>query len=149
MKTKHSKPSFAFFLSCGLAILFINPISLAQSNSNQKTKQTENKVVIKWEHCAITDFYGTGQDNKPPIGIAVICFFQESGCREVTIRVEGETRGFPPTELYEIARKKALSKAIAQLGKDGWELVGEMTYPRRFGTDEKDRTALYFKRQVE
>jgi hypothetical protein len=135
-------------LFCAIAILILKPASIAQSVSNQQAKRVESKEVTRWEHCAITAFYAMGQKDKPPLGLVIICFFQESGCREVTIRAEGESRGFPPNELYRIGQKKALSRAIAQLGNDGWELVGEMPYPKQFDTDEKDQTALYFKRRV-
>lgn len=136
-------------LVCAITVLIVGPASLAQSRSNQQTRKVESKDATKWEHCAITASYAMQQRDKPPVGLAVICFFQESGCREVTIRAEGESRGFPPNELYTIARKKALSRAIAQLGSDGWELVGEMQYPKQFDTDEKDLRALYFKRRVQ
>ena len=136
-------------LMCAMTVLTLNSASIAQSRSKQRAKEINAKEVIKWEHCAITAFYTMQQGDKAPVGIVRICFFQETGCREETIRAEGERMGFPPNELHEIARKKALSKAIAQLGKDGWELVGEMPYPKQFDTDEKDQTALYFKRPVQ
>jgi hypothetical protein len=109
-----------------------------QAQAQQTGKQ-------KWDYCAIVDSYGMS-DATAAVGYAKIGYFEESGYREDTIKVQGESTVFQRTEIYEKARQKGLAVAIAQLGSQGWELVGESPFAKRFQSDEKDLSVLYFKR---
>lgn len=113
----------------------------------QQTASSSNIVKQRWEYCVIVDSYGMDDSSgKPAVGFTSVCYFDESGYREETAKVQGETSGIQPTEVYEKARQKALSVTIAQLGSRGWEMVGEFPFTKRFHSDEKDRPGLYFKR---
>jgi hypothetical protein len=113
----------------------------------QRTPVGNNGGKQKWEYCAIVDSYGMDDTNKKPaLGYVKIGYFEESGYREETIKVQGDVTGIQPGEVYEKARQKGLGVSIAQLGSQGWEMVGESPFAKRFQSDEKDRTVLYFKR---
>lgn len=113
----------------------------------QQTSVGSNASKQQWEYCAIVDSYGMDDANrKPAVGYVKIGYFEESGYREETIKVQGEVSGIQPGEVYEKARQKALAVAIAQLGSKGWEMVGELPFTKRYSSDERERTGLYFKR---
>jgi hypothetical protein len=118
-----------------------------QQAQAQQSLAGNNSSKQKWEYCAIVDSYGMDDTNgKPAIGHVKVGYFEETGYREDTIKVQGEVAGVHRNEVYERARQKALAMAIAQLGSHGWELVGESPFAKRFQSDEKDRIVLHFKR---
>ena len=130
-----------------MACLGLGAFLKAQPVQAQQTPAANNASKHKWEYCAIVDSYGTDDTNrKPAVGHVKVGYFEESGYREDTIKVQGEVAGIQPNEVYEKARRKALAVAIAQLGTQGWEMVGELPFAKRFQSDERDRGALYFKR---
>lgn len=104
-----------------------------------KAQHPVKSVSDKWEYCAITDVPAVGQNGKIT-GSAKICYFQGSGCRKEVIEVSIDGNDFAE------GKRAALAKAAANLGAEGWEMIGEAT---QFGfyQDNVDPKALYFKRR--
>jgi hypothetical protein len=127
--------------------LALSSLLRPQQVQAEQTPVGNNASKQKWEYCAIVDSYGMDDLNgKPAVGHVKIGYFEESGYREDTIKVQGEVTGIQQNEVYERARQKALAVAIAQLGGRGWEMVGELPFTKRYSSDERERTGLYFKR---
>ena len=82
----------------------------------------------KWEYCAITR---ASQSPSIARGVYAISYFRPAGVQVVSVDESASERG-------------ALPKAIARLGEDGWELVGEgpLEFRANIGGE-----ALYFKRR--
>lgn len=137
--------TLAGILICSVAISAALKVATAQSKP----------ATLKWEHCAITEFYATESLGKA-MGFAKISYFDPAGYREQWLKAEGEAIGLNNRNdpgIYQGARQEALASAIAQLGSQGWELVGEGRYARTVSVQiadnlhtERDDTALYFKR---
>ena len=137
---------------CGLVIM-----SLPQRSSAQQPRRTANQG---WEYCAILN---AGPKYQPEIkdkyvGIATICYFRTSGCRKEEVVFELAHADFlkeaDPKQNESFIRtyaaparasESALSKAIAKLGNDGWEMVGEGRVD--FSHDNK-LGVIYFKRRT-
>jgi hypothetical protein len=104
------------------ACLGIGGFLKAQQVQAQQSPVGNNASKQKWEYCAIVDFYGMDDLNgKPAVGYVKVGYFEESGYREDTIKVQGEVTGIQPNNVYEKARQNGLAVAIAQLGSHGWE----------------------------
>lgn len=138
------------FTLTGVLICFITvQVALQQASAQSKP------ATLKWEHCAITEFYATESLGKA-VGFAKISYFDPAGYREQWLKAEGEAIGLNNRNdpgIYQGARQEALSSAITQLGSQGWELVGEGRYARTVSVQladnlhtQRDDTALYFKR---
>ena len=130
-------------LAFGIATVCLGLVGFLKAQQAQAQQLSKQR----WEYCAVVDSYGMDDANgKPAVGFAKIGYFEESGYREDTIKVQGDVTGVQRDAVYEKARQKGLAVAIAQLGSQGWELVGESPFAKRFQSDEKDRSVLYFKR---
>ena len=81
-----------------------------------------------WEYCAITR---AGLAPSTRRSFYSISYFRPSGVRVVDVDESASERA-------------AMTKAIARLGEEGWELVGEAPLEFKAGATEK---ALYFKRR--
>ena len=79
----------------------------------------------KWDYCSLTRA-ATGPTRG---GLYWISYFSDSGVRVVEVEEQATERGGP-------------AKAIAQLGADGWEMVGQGPLEIRQG----GLNAIYFKR---
>jgi len=101
--------------------------SLAQAASAQPTAAGH-----KWEYCAITWVPSAGTPGGGIKHYAKIVHFQLSGSQ--VEEIEGSSR------------EDALSKGIAKLGENRWELVGENPYGRLFAPNSVEENGLYFKR---
>lgn len=126
---------------------------LGQSVSAQQVSRRQ-----RWEYCAILNSAPanivTGRESTAT-GVASICYLQNTGCRMEDVKFDLDLAGFrkslPPADgdgyLSYAAREKvtqaALSRAIAKLGEDGWEMVGQSV---KFA-DETNPRAIYFKRR--
>ena len=82
-----------------------------------------------WEYCAVVKAQFPGSVRL----IYWIAYFKGDGVR--TENVEAEPNG------------NAFAKAVAKLGQDGWEMVGEGPLEIRPGATGGAPTAMYFKRQ--
>ena len=88
-------------------------------------------------------------ENDLAVGYATIVYFDRSGYREENVKMPGEKVGTPINGEYQRAQKKALAMTIAQLGSQGWEMVGQLPYNGYFRSGVEEPTALYFKRAKE
>lgn len=86
----------------------------------------------KWEYCAVTKAQFAASNRG---GVYWISYFRGGG-----VQVENVETG--PTG-------NALAKAVAKLGEEGWEMVGEGPLEVRVGTPGGTPTALFFKRRME
>lgn len=159
-----------FLLSAVVIALFgclfytlISPASSAQKISRGQ-----------WEYAAITAVYALGPATEKIeriYGVTEICYAQPNGCRRQEIKQELDyaaflqERGLPETTASRrrasiAASEIAFQKTLAQLGSDGWEIVGEPNLKFEFvPVDEyykyenksllfarEDTKAVYFKR---
>ena len=105
----------------------------------------------QWEYCAIVSVRGGTTSDQRYLGTARIRYFAEPESRDEVIRVQGEQilTGSPvDSESVEAMRLKELNRVITKLGKDGWELIGELPYIRQYQSDLSESKALYFKRPI-
>ena len=144
-------------VACGIVstdMLSLHPTFAQQSRRNQ---------IQRWEYCAITNAYElspTGQSKEKYIGLASICYFRTSGCRREEVRFEliyadflkevGRNANENANRYFASVRaaESALSKAVAKLGDDGWEMVGDslISFVNEAETNTRYK-ALYFKRR--
>jgi len=85
-------------------------------------------------------------ENEFAVGLATIVYFESSGYREENVKLQGEKVSAPNTGEYQRVKPKALAMTIAQLGSQGWEMVGQLPYNGYFRSEVEQPTALYFKR---
>ena len=135
-----------FFALSLLTCLYL--IGRMQSAQAQRTSATDNSAKQKWEYCAIINS-GNMNENELAVGYATIVYFDRSGSREENVKIQGERVGTPITNEYQRAKQKALAITIAQLGGQGWEMVGQLPYNGYFRSGVEEPTALYFKRAKE
>jgi hypothetical protein len=149
----------------GLGYLFFSPTSSAQK-----------AAVQHWEYSTIIAAYSfnpTKERTNKIAGIAVVCYLQNSGCRmaevkhEIDYTVYLQDRQLPLVENNSYrsnagirASEIAFQKALAQLGNEGWEIVGEPSIDfefidydnylkfedRSIFFNRKNTKAVYFKR---
>jgi hypothetical protein len=105
------------------------------------TGSAQKAVSGQWEYSVIIAAYSFNptkdRTNKIP-GSALICYLQNSGCRiteikhEVDYTVYLQDRGLAVVDTSQTrsnagirASEIAFQKAVAQLGSEGWEMIGE------------------------
>jgi hypothetical protein len=155
---KRRRPLLLLSLMSGVLVLMLNIVLCVERAAAQKSRTQEPQ---KWEYCAVTNAYivVTGESAEKYVGRASICYFQLSGCRREEIRFELiyaeflKEAGANPNPRYNRysagvrAAESALSKAIAQLGEDGWEMIGETPIDFVNNAESNMRNkAIYFKR---
>ena len=99
------------------------PTTLAQSSSTRPRDATPRR---KWEYCSVTKPNYAGSNRG---GIYQITYFRDPNFEIVNVEEAATERGGP-------------AKAIARLGEEGWEMVGQGALEVRQG----GLNALYFKR---
>jgi hypothetical protein len=97
--------------------------SLDTTEAQRATTKTDR--TEKWEYCSLTKAV-VGPNRG---GLYWISYFRNNGVQVVEVEEEASERGGP-------------AKAIAKLGEDGWEMVGQGQLENRQG----GLNALYFKR---
>src|SRR5687767_835267 len=124
------------FLGVCLAFFgFFGYSHFARTGSAQKTASAQ------WEYSTIIAAYSFNPSKERTnkiSGSAVICYLQTSGCRlseikhEIDYTVYLQDRALPVIENNSTrnnagvrASEIAFQKAVAQLGNEGWEIVGE------------------------
>lgn len=104
-----------------------------------RTGSAQRAARVQWEYATITAAYSFSptKDKLNKIGgMAEICYLQTNGCRRQEIKTELEyglylqERGLLESLQTRIAAANkaaeiAFQRAVAQLGAEGWELVGE------------------------
>ena len=86
---------------------------------------------LQWEYCAVTKALYVGS---PQGGIYWIAYFKGEGVRVEEVKVGPQGNAF--------------AKAVAKLGEDGWDMVGEGPLEIRPGPGGTP-TAVFFKRRKE
>lgn len=121
------------------AALFFAALAALVSTNLDRPSSAQRAVRAPWEYATVVAAYSfnPSQDKLNKItGMTEICFLQPNGCRRQEIKYELDyglylqeralneslaTRRAASIKAAEIA----LQKTLAQLGADGWELVGE------------------------
>jgi hypothetical protein len=98
-----------------------------QDDLTLRRAQPRTMAGTQWEYCAIT---GAAVSPALPRGSYTLTYFKSGGVIPIPIEEAATERG-------------ALAKAIAKLGEDGWELVGEGPFEFKQTTHGE---ALFFKR---
>ena len=93
---------------------------------------SQREDARRWEYCAVTkaQFVGSNRGGAYWIG-----YFRGAGVQTETVEVGPSGN--------------ALAKAVAKLGEEGWEMVGEGPLEVRVGVPGGTPTALFFKRRME
>jgi hypothetical protein len=102
------------------------PVVRAESPDEQKS---EARAGARWEYCAVSRAGYTGSTRG---GVYWISYFKDTGVEVVEVEEKASEQ-----------QGASISRAIARLGEDGWEMVGNGELPVKTGRFE----ALYFKRQ--
>ncbi|HYH84685.1 MAG TPA: hypothetical protein VEX60_04330, partial [Pyrinomonadaceae bacterium] len=91
----------------------------------------DDESRLQWEYCAVTkaQFAATSRG-----GIYWIAYFKSNGNVDVATIETGPTGN-------------AFSRAVARLGEDGWDMVGEGPLEIRPGQPGGTPTAIFFKRR--
>jgi hypothetical protein len=119
-------------ITIGILIFGILAFSIYSPSLAQKRSQNQ------WEYAAITfTSVPFSSENQPFItAIANVCFLQSSGCRNEEVKAELvfakflqdfrlENTNNSKNLAYNRARELAYTKAIAKLGSEGWEIIGQ------------------------
>ena len=98
---------------------------------NAQTKNADNvdtKTHARWEYCAVSRAGYTGSTRG---GTYWVSYFKEAGVEIVEIE-----------EKVSEQQGASIARAMAKLGEEGWEMVGQAELPLKTGRFE----AIYFKR---
>jgi hypothetical protein len=109
--------------------VFNQTVRVAQAEASVNEKAKGARVDTKWEYCAVSKAGYTGSSRG---GTYWISYFKEPGVEIVEIE-----------EKVSEQQGASIARAIARLGEEGWEMVGESDLPLKTGRFE----AIYFKRQ--
>ena len=165
------KPFIYLFLGvCLSAFGFFGYTTFTQKSTAQKAS------VAQWEYASIIASYSfnpTRDKTNKIAGTAVVCYMQNNGCRLAEVRHEVDYTAYIQARLLPLeensanrtnagirASEIAFQKALAQLGSEGWEMVGEPDMNFEFVDYEnylkfedrsvffnrKNTKAVYFKR---
>jgi len=107
------------------------------SGSSVQANQGGRSGAQKWEYCAITNV-DTSEGSFGARGRATIRYFYAGGGKEETVEFVPD---FGKKIEYYFIENGALSKAIAKLGDEGWEMVSKEPV-----TENTTRHIFYFKR---
>jgi hypothetical protein len=91
-----------------------------------RTPQASTTRSRKWEYCSLTRAAYPGSNRG---GLYWISYFRDGGVQVVEVEEQATERGGP-------------AKAIAKLGEEGWEMVGQGPLEIRQG----NLNSIYFKR---
>jgi hypothetical protein len=132
-----------FFAVSSLTCVYL--IIKMQPAQAQRASAVDNPARPRWEYCAIIRS-SSMNENDMAVGVATIAFFDASGYREETVRAQGERITSALSGEYQRAQEKALAMTIAQLGSQGWEMIGHFPYNGALRAGADEITAIYFKR---
>lgn len=115
------------------SFLYGSALNRAASVANAETsfaRKSDARTGARWEYCAVSRAAYTGSARG---GTTYwVSYFKDAGVEIVEIE-----------EKVSEQQGAAISRAIAKLGDEGWEMVGSSELPVRTGRVE----AIYFKRQ--
>jgi hypothetical protein len=127
MSGKHLLPTIVLALAAGVAGHALRGAPVPPAAAGQRPDVSD----LQWEYCAVVKAQYVGS---PQGGIYWIAYFKGEGVRTEDVRV-GPTGN-------------AFAKAVARLGEEGWDMVGEGPLEVRPGPGGTP-TAVFFKRRKE
>jgi hypothetical protein len=133
MNTRRNIPALVIVLvlGCGAGALW-----------RRNSAQAQATGAHRWEYCAVTGItrkFGSHQIEL----IAVITYFGTTGGRTEKV-YSGGVDGHPSSEGIQAPTLKAM----AELGADGWEVVGSETFNLGFDSGQEHVSGLLFKRPL-
>jgi hypothetical protein len=120
----------SIILSLGVGLAAHTVAERLRDGGGLEARASAQRAGDRWEYCAVTKAQFI---NSPRGGQYWINYF-----RGATVRTETVEAG---------VMENGLAKAIARLGEEGWEMVGEGTLD--MGPGRANPSALYFKRPRE
>ena len=127
MRGKHLLPTIVLALAAGVAGHALR----GEPSSHAAATRAADPSDLQWEYCAVVTAQYVGS---PQGGIYWIAYFKGEGVRTEDVKV-GPTGN-------------AFAKAVARLGEEGWDMVGEGPLEVRPGPGGTP-TAVFFKRRKE
>lgn len=115
--------ALAAVFACGAA--WAGLTRAAQSQTASESRRADGP---RWEYCAVSKAQYAGSSRG---GVYWISYFREAGVQVVEVEESASDRN-------------GMTRAIARLGEEGWEMVGPGQLDIRTGTSVN---AIYFKRQ--
>jgi len=122
------------FVSAAVVFLFL----FAGAFSIFSPSFAQKKYVSQWEYSAITFTAIPFNLENPPVitAVANVCYLQTNGCQNEEVKAELiyskflqdfrlENSNYSKTLALSRARELAFSKAVAKLGLEGWEIIGQ------------------------
>ena len=128
MSGKHLLPTIVLALAAGFAG---HALRGEPSTHAAASRRAADPSDLQWEFCAVVKAQYVGS---PQGGIYWIAYFRGEGVRTEDVKV-GPTGN-------------AFAKAVARLGEEGWDMVGEGPLEIRPGPGGTP-TAVFFKRRKE
>ena len=129
--------SFAVYIIVAVAGIGIFALIFTHFNS----AEAQNKTSVQWEYAAVTNTFVPYQVERQAVitGTANICYLRANGCQNEEASVELVYTKFlqemrledtnpSKNAAYNRARELAFSKAVAKLGLDGWEMIGQPSF---------------------
>ena len=126
IKTRYALPLAVLTVAGLIGGTFVNRIAAGSPPQAQPTPRPKAPAPTKWEYCSLTRAVAPGRG-----GLYWISYFNDGGIRVVEVEEQATERSGP-------------GKAIAKLGAEGWEMVGQGPLELRQG----GLNALYFKRPI-
>lgn len=119
-------------VSVGILVLCVGAFLIFSPSTAQR------RYVNQWEYAAITlTFIPLNTENQAVLtGAANVCYLQINGCRNEQVKSELvyakflqdfrlENTGNSKSLAFNRARELAYTKAVAKLGLEGWEIIGQ------------------------
>ena len=131
MSGKHLLATVVLALAAGLAGHTLRGAAPSHAAAPRAVEPPSLQSDLQWEFCAVVKAQYVGS---PQGGVYWIAYFRGDG-----VRTEDVKAG--PTS-------NAFAKAVAKLGEDGWDMVGEGPLEIRQGPGGT-QTAIFFKRRKE
>jgi hypothetical protein len=132
------------FIFCIFVFIFSGSHLKAQTKQVPKGNLTGK--LNKWEYCIIFQQRNGQVDDKKVTGFVIITYLEEAGEREEFVQAEVTRKNPKDNDAYALSIRKALVKAFAKLGSEGWEFVGKFPFTREFSFSQEDSPGFYFKR---
>jgi hypothetical protein len=109
--------------------LYAGALNRAAGKSDESNEAGAGAAVERWEYCAVSKAGYTASNRG---GTYWISYFRDTGVDIVEVEERASEQ-----------QGAAVVKAIARLGNEGWEMVGQAELPVRTGRLD----AIYFKRR--
>jgi hypothetical protein len=126
------------FVALCLLVLLFGCEADAQTRKAVKNNSQSQSKEQRWEYCVVSLNGSVTTASNKFIGQAFIAYLNESNKPDVRI----EVTDFPSDN--NLSKRKALSKAFAQLGNGGWELIGRFPFVYDYGSED---SGFFFKRK--